>query len=104
MKNKLPYAALILYLLLITNNTDAQSTDTLKVKKGPNATPPKEVSKREQEQPGVVYSTFDEPPTPPGGIEGYKNYLIKNIIYPESAIKAKASGTVYVSLIVNKDG
>ena len=46
----------------------------------------------------------DEPPVPPGGAEGYLKFLQKNIKYPEEAVIANGQGTVYISIVVDKDG
>ena len=40
----------------------------------------------------------------PGGMEAFANYLRKNLRYPERAVEAGASGKVYVSFVVEKDG
>lgn len=50
-----------------------------------------------------IYNTYDEPPTPPGGKKGYLQYLKKNIKFSEPRDSA-CNGTVYVSIIVLKDG
>src|ERR1039458_7218414 len=51
-----------------------------------------------------IYSTFDEPPIPPGGEQGYRKFLSEHIRYPMAAYNANASGTVYISITVDKDG
>jgi len=52
----------------------------------------------------VKPQTIDVPPVPPGGAEGYNIFLAKNIKYPQSAVDAGASGTVWISIVVDKDG
>jgi len=69
-----------------------------------NFTPPPATVKIVPPPPDQVYTTYDEPPVPPGGNEGYLKYLQDHIRYPQQAIDADASGTVYVSLTVAKDG
>ena len=49
-------------------------------------------------------STYDVPPTPPGGQEGYLIYLQHHIRYPQAAVNANAQGTVYVNIVVGKNG
>lgn len=43
-------------------------------------------------------------PTYPGGIKALKEFITKNLNYPEIAKKAGISGTVQVSFLINKDG
>jgi protein TonB len=40
----------------------------------------------------------------PGGLEGWRKFLIGNLKYPAKARKKKIQGTVVVQFIVNKDG
>lgn len=40
----------------------------------------------------------------PGGLEGWRNYLVKNFRYPQRAINLDKEGTVYVTFIIDKDG
>ena len=47
---------------------------------------------------------YDEPPIPPGGQQGYIDFLKQNIKYPKEAIDAKASGTVYLSITIDTTG
>ena len=51
-----------------------------------------------------IYTTYDEPPVPPGGNEGYLKYLQEHIHFPQQAVDAGASGTVYISLVISRDG
>ena len=52
----------------------------------------------------MIFTKVENPPTYPGGMEGWKNYLIKNLQYPEEAKKKNISGTVIVQFIVEKNG
>ena len=69
-----------------------------------NYTPPPAVLKVVPPPPETIYTTYDDPPVPPGGAEGYKKYLEAHIRFPQQANDANASGTVYISITVSKDG
>jgi len=51
-----------------------------------------------------VNNSSTNDPQPTGGTKGYMNHLLNNIRFPQAAVDARASGTVYVSIIVNSDG
>ncbi len=40
----------------------------------------------------------------PGGVEGWRNYLVKNFRYPQRAINLDKEGTVYITFMIDKDG
>jgi TonB family protein len=65
--------------------------------------PPPQPPKDDTDQ---VYSFvgIKTPPTYPGGIEKFYEFLGKNIKYPPLAIEKKVEGNVQVSFIVEKDG
>lgn len=48
--------------------------------------------------------SLDNPPTYPGGIAQFYNFLGANIKYPKAAMDDNVQGIVYVSFIVEKDG
>ncbi len=52
----------------------------------------------------TIYSAVEEPAVFPGGIEGLKNWLSKNIIYPEDALENEIKGRVIVRFVINQDG
>jgi len=52
----------------------------------------------------VVFSVVEEMPSFVGGEEARINYIGKNMVYPELALKNRVHGIVYVSFIVEKDG
>jgi len=52
----------------------------------------------------VDYFEVHEPAVYPGGIIAFQNYLKNNLIYPETAIKNNAEGTVQIEFTVEKDG
>ncbi len=51
-----------------------------------------------------VFEYVDNSPNPAGGMEGWLDYLSKNVKYPEVARNEGIEGTVYLSFIVQKDG
>ncbi len=51
-----------------------------------------------------VYMEVDEMPIPPGGMDGWNNYMANNLKYPEAAREAKVEGTVAVTFVVLKNG
>lgn len=51
-----------------------------------------------------VFSIVEQMPEFPGGVDANLKYLAKNVKYPEKALDANTSGTVYVQFIVNTDG
>jgi len=54
----------------------------------------------------TVYShvSMENPPTYPGGIAKFYNFLGTNMKYPKPAVDAKIEGTVYTSFTIEKDG
>jgi protein TonB len=52
----------------------------------------------------TVYVATDNPPTFPGGIERFNEYIGKNIRYPAKAFLDNAKGKVIISVIIEKDG
>lgn len=52
----------------------------------------------------TIMATVEEPPKFPGGYDALKNFIAKNIKYPEIAGNSTVSGVVYVSFVVEKDG
>ena len=51
-----------------------------------------------------VYKEVDTNAEPEGGIASYYETLGKNLKYPEAAAKEKLEGTVFIELIIDKDG
>ncbi|MEQ1744842.1 MAG: energy transducer TonB [Saprospiraceae bacterium] len=47
---------------------------------------------------------FEKEPAYPGGTEALIEFMVKNIAYPEAAMKEKAEGMVVVKFVVNEDG
>jgi protein TonB len=52
----------------------------------------------------TVQKEVDEMPVPPGGIEGFTNYMIQNLKYPATAKDAKIEGMVMITFVVKSDG
>lgn len=52
----------------------------------------------------VTFTKVENPPSFPGGDTAWINYLIKNLRYPDEAIKKKVSGTVIVQFIIDEKG
>lgn len=51
-----------------------------------------------------VQKQVEEMPIPPGGMEGFTNYMIKNLKYPAAAKEANIQGKVMVTFVVRADG
>jgi TonB family protein len=51
-----------------------------------------------------TFTKVEEPASFPGGMDGWRNYLVKNLQYPETAQKQKIQGVVRVQLVVDKQG
>lgn len=62
------------------------------------------ISKGNDDKVKITYKVVEEMPEFVGGETALSDYLNTNIKYPEAAIKAKVSGKVYVTYIVNTDG
>jgi TonB family protein len=51
-----------------------------------------------------IYSHVEIPPQFPGGDKALMEYIIANLVYPESAIKNKIEGRVIVRFVINSEG
>ncbi|QDH80668.1 TonB family protein [Echinicola soli] len=51
-----------------------------------------------------VFDVVEKMPAPQGGMEGWSEYISRNIEYPKDAMEKGVEGTVYVTFIVDKDG
>lgn len=51
-----------------------------------------------------VFMKVDKMPIPPGGMEGFTKYMIKNLKYPTAAKESKTEGMVMVTFVVKVDG
>ncbi|MCJ0742018.1 energy transducer TonB [Pedobacter montanisoli] len=59
-----------------------------------------------QNEQDKVYNfvSMETPPSFPGGIAKFYDFLGKNIKYPEAALQNKTQGNVFLSFVVEKDG
>ncbi|MDR1865076.1 MAG: TonB family protein [Bacteroidales bacterium] len=53
-----------------------------------------------KEEPDSVFLIVEEPPV----MQGFREYLIKNMVYPETAAQNGIAGTVFVQFVINEDG
>ncbi len=51
-----------------------------------------------------IFTVVEDPPVFPGGNQAISAYFGQNIVYPQSAMKDKVEGTVFVTFVVEKDG
>ncbi|MBC9932445.1 M56 family metallopeptidase [Chitinophaga qingshengii] len=51
-----------------------------------------------------IFTFVEHPPTFVGGEEELAKYLSKNIRYPKDAVEHKATGTIFVQFVVDKEG
>lgn len=59
---------------------------------------------REEVDTAKIHMVVEEQPIFPGGYEAMKAFLDNNVSYPESAKKLGVKGTVYVTVIIGRDG
>lgn len=64
-------------------------------------TPPPPPAEEETDE---IFTIVEDMPTFPGGEEALFKFLGKEIKYPQMAVDAGISGTVYVNFVVDKDG
>ncbi|AFL82789.1 TonB family protein [Belliella baltica DSM 15883] len=57
-----------------------------------------------EEKAETIFDVVENAPNPPGGMEGWNEYLRKNLKYPTQARRMGIEGTVYVVFVVNTDG
>ena len=51
-----------------------------------------------------IYNVIEQMPQFPGGDEAMMDFIIKNVIYPERAIKEKVEGRVIIHFVITKTG
>ena len=51
-----------------------------------------------------VFEAVENSPVYPGGDSARQAFIVKNIVYPDSAIKHQREGKVYMKFVVEKDG
>ncbi|GAB2486320.1 energy transducer TonB [Algoriphagus taiwanensis] len=52
----------------------------------------------------TIHKQVDEMPSPPGGMQGFTQYMIENLKYPEVAKEKGIEGMVVVAFVVKSDG
>ncbi len=78
-----------------TSAGDLTDAKAIEVKDG-------KVYKSPEDEPFLVVE--DMPEFPGGGDEALREYLAKNVKYPENAIKRGVEGRVFVSFVIDKEG
>ena len=63
-----------------------------------------DVSDEEQEEAEIFYIVEDMPSFKGKGLDGFRNWVMKNLQYPEIAAENGISGTVYVQFVVEPTG
>ncbi len=63
-----------------------------------------DVSDEEEEEAEIFFIVEDMPSFKGKGLEGFRNWVIKNLQYPEIAAENGISGTVYVQFVVEPSG
>jgi TonB family protein len=105
-------AALMLAACQNKDKTDKDKTDTTTVLAPPppvanpsndTVAPPPPVA-HVTDQKLYSFVSLKNPPTYPGGIEKFYQFLGQNIKYPAEALDKKVEGNVHVSFIVEEDG
>jgi TonB family protein len=61
-------------------------------------------TKKVEDEANDVFSVVEEQPYFPGGDDARHKFIEENIHYPDSALKNKIQGKVFVTFIVEKDG
>jgi protein TonB len=57
-----------------------------------------------QEVDGEIFTIVDEPAKFPGGMPALREYLSRNIKYPQSAVDKNREGKCYIEFVVSEDG
>ena len=52
----------------------------------------------------TTHKEVDVMPVPPGGMEGFTQYMIQNLNYPKTAKEAKIEGMVMLTFVLKSDG
>jgi TonB family protein len=92
---------------LENENTELKNENALigeQFKALPNLVVASAIPKEEDENKVYTFVSLAKPPTYPGGMEKFYEFLSKNIKYPEAAIDNEIEGNVHVSFTVEKDG
>lgn len=85
--------ALAILLSVFTLSAFAQKQDTVNIKTTPGVY-----------QEDKVFTKVDIPAEFPGGVQGWTEYLQKNLRYPNKAFKKGIQGVVKVQFVVDREG
>jgi TonB family protein len=107
-KNKSRKRALLKYLLsapvfVLMLILSSAKVDSYSAKLNSN-TDNKEISVPPQTDKGPIFTSVEQEPSFPGGVNKFAAYLSHNIKYPAEMKKKKIEGKVFISFIVEKDG
>jgi TonB family protein len=78
-------------------------SENLPQEKKTTATQTKEPQKTEQAQ-DQVFVVVEQMPEFPGGEQALRDFIAKEVKYPDDAIKAKTQGKVFINFVVSKEG
>jgi TonB family protein len=95
-KGKVLFALPVVFLMMILFSSNSFS----------KTEPPQDVPKDKGTSPQAneAYKTVEKMPSFPGGDEARVNFMMKNLKYPEEAMKKNITGKVFVNFIVRADG
>jgi TonB family protein len=97
---------LTLTILLLLLTARAQTADTAKTKTAKTAsvevTIDSPVGGPESE--GAVFTSVEQEPEFPGGLNAFSHFLVTNLRYPQTARNNKKQGKVIVTMVIEKDG
>jgi TonB family protein len=99
----IPVIALMLVVFSCEITPKQEIEGPTQVEKGPTLGP-SNLSARISEGADEVFDITEVQPEPPGGMEGWNNYLMTNLKYPKEAMELGIEGTVIVVFVINKDG
>jgi len=57
-----------------------------------------------KEENDPIFDSAEIVPEPPGGMAQFMQWVVKNYRYPKAAIDAKATGTMQIAVVVERDG
>jgi len=91
-------------LLLLTAR--AQTADTAKIKtaKTSNVEVILDAPTAGPENDGAVFTSVEQEPEFPGGLNAFSHFLVSNLRYPQTARNNKKQGKVIVTMVIEKDG
>lgn len=87
----------------LTAVADALPAAVTKSISGPE-TPMLHANKSLKQEKLYDFTSIDNPPVFPGGMEKFYSFIGKSIRYPQEAVKNNVQGKVFLSFIVEKDG